>query len=172
MLFLGCDKSNGNILNSKISIKSSKGHFVSADKNNDRLLISNRSDLGNWEIFFIEKFDNNKVTSCIDRFKMARMIENIDETLLMGGATNNWVLESLKAGEKIFKKRKKLKNHSVLMFQAGNEYFSKYERQNKICNTIKDCKNVFIRDSFHEMFHERNKIRDRVISETLTFLRK
>ena len=62
MLFLGCDKSNGNILNSKISIKSSKGHFVSADKNNDRLLISNRSDLGNWEIFFIEKFDNNKVT--------------------------------------------------------------------------------------------------------------
>jgi lysophospholipase len=117
-------------------------------------------------------YENNPVTRCPSRFEMARKLEIENNNLVMGGTTNQWVLESLKVGEKIYKNKEKLKKLPILMFQAGKDTYSKMKRQNRICESIDTCRKVYIPDSYHELFHERDMIRDKVIDETISFLRK
>lgn len=117
-------------------------------------------------------FENNRVTRCPSRFEMARNLEIENNELIMGGATNQWVLESLKVGEKIYKNKEKLKELPILMFQAGKDLYSKMKRQNRISESIDTCRKIYFPNSYHEMFHERDLIRNRVIDETISFLRK
>jgi lysophospholipase len=117
-------------------------------------------------------YKNNRVTRCPLRFEMARNLELENNKLIMGGTTNQWVLESLKVGEKIFKNKSKLKKIPMLMFQAGKDLYSEMDRQNRICESLDVCRKVFLPQSYHEMFQERDSIRNKVIDETMSFLRE
>lgn len=117
-------------------------------------------------------FEGNRVTQSEERFKLARALEVHDPEILLGGATNNWVLESIRAGDRIFQKRRSLKNHEILMFQAGKEHYSRYERQNKICDMVEKSQKYFFKDSKHELFQEEDAIRDTVVLYTKEFLGK
>lgn len=114
--------------------------------------------------------EGNRVTSSCQRWEMARELERIHPELLAGASTINWVYEGIQLGRYVFKHHKKISETSILMFQAENEFFSRYDRQNKLCSAIKHCKKIFFKNAKHEVFQERDEIRDEVIKESKTFL--
>jgi len=115
-------------------------------------------------------FENNEVTHSEARFKMARDLEREDLSLVMGGATNHWVVEALVAGRKISRKKKKLKDVPILLLQAGQDTFVRSRRQNKVCK-LKNCRKVRFEDAKHEILMESDDIRDDAMREILEFLR-
>jgi len=117
-------------------------------------------------------FKNNRVTRCLERFQMARNLERKNTDLIMGGTTNQWVLESLRIGHKIYKNKHKLKEMPILIFQAGKDLYSEVTRQNRICESLDTCRKIFMPTSYHEMFQERDSIRNRIVDETISFLRE
>jgi lysophospholipase len=115
-------------------------------------------------------FDNNEVTHSLVRFEMARDIERENLYLVMGGATNHWVVEALVAGRKISRKKKKLKDVPILLLQAGQDTFVRSRRQNQVCK-LKNCRKVRFEDAKHEILMESDEIRDDAMREIVEFLR-
>lgn len=117
-------------------------------------------------------FSQNRVTHSKPRYHMARFIDREDPKLYMGSATNNWLLEAIKMGRKIAREAKKLKDIPILLFQAGQDEFSKEKRQQKFCKKLPKCTLKRFSDSKHEMFQETDKIRNVVLTMTKSFLQK
>jgi lysophospholipase len=115
-------------------------------------------------------FENNEVTHSEARFQMARDLERDNLFLVMGGATNHWVVEALVAGRKISRKKKKLRDVPILMLQAGQDTFVRSRRQNKVCK-LKNCRKVRFEDAKHEIIMESDDIRNDAMKEIIEFLR-
>lgn len=115
------------------------------------------------------KFENNNWTHSLARFEMAKNLEKENPYLQVGGPTNRWVYESLKAGHRITKDSDHI-NSPILMFQTKNDYIALPERQNKICN-VTNCRKVYFENARHEMFQEKDEIRNVVLKETIEFLK-
>lgn len=118
-----------------------------------------------------EHFEDNKVTSSLSRFEMARELERENKSLIMGASTNQWVLEGIKLGRKTFRSKKKLGATPVLLFQAGIEHFSRYKRQDKLCEKLKNCSRILVKNAKHEILMERDSIREPVMKKILSFLK-
>ncbi len=116
------------------------------------------------------EFEQNRVTSSRARFQMARELENNDPSLVMASATVGWTLQSLKLGRFVFKRRKGVNFPPTLLFQAEHDEFSHSKRQTKFCKEQKNCELIFMKDSKHEMFQERDMIRNQVVSRTKQLL--
>ncbi|MFT6070909.1 MAG: lysophospholipase [Bacteriovoracaceae bacterium] len=117
------------------------------------------------------RFEENRVTSSQSRFEMARVLEREDPSLIMGASTNQWVLEGIKLGRKTYRKRKKLAKTPILLFQAGIEHFSRYKRQDKLCQELVNCEGHLIEEAKHEILMERDSIRGPVMKKILRFLK-
>ncbi|MCO4792912.1 MAG: alpha/beta fold hydrolase [Bacteriovoracaceae bacterium] len=115
-------------------------------------------------------FLNNEVTHSEVRFEMARDIEKKDLSLVMGGPTNNWVIEALVAGRKISKRKKKLRDVPILLLQASDDTFVRSRRQNKLCK-LKNCRKIRFEGAKHEILMESDEIRENAMKEILEFLR-
>lgn len=115
-------------------------------------------------------FEQNRVTSSRARFQMARDLEISDPSLIMASATVGWTLESLKLGRYFYKKRKGVNFPKTLLFQAEHDEFSHSKRQTVFCKEQKNCELIFMKDSKHEMYQERDMIRNQVVSRTKQLL--
>lgn len=115
-------------------------------------------------------YQENRVTSSPNRYQLARTVDREDPKLYMGSATNNWLLQAIKLTHQIKRQRKKLKDIPLLFFQAGLDEFSKDKRQRKFCQKHGNCTLVRFEKSKHEMFQERDEIRDQVFKKTVDFL--
>lgn len=117
-----------------------------------------------------ETFENNTVTHCPDRFRMARYIEERDPDLYVADPSPNWVLEGFKASQEALERRHIL-DMPILMFQAGLDDYVHEDAQNEFCSTMKNCKKVKFKDSYHEIFQEKDSIRSKAIKEIKKFLK-
>lgn len=115
-------------------------------------------------------FETNRVTSSLSRYQMAKELELHEPSLVMASATVGWSLESLKLGRYFFKNRKKVNFPKMLLFQAEHDEFSHGKRQSIFCKEQKNCELIFIKDSKHEMFQERDMIRNQILSRTKQLL--
>lgn len=115
-------------------------------------------------------FENNRVTHSPARFEMARDLERNNTDLIMGSATNKWVLEGIKMGKKTYKKRRKLFKTPMMLFQAGIEHFSRYKRQDKICAQHPKCTKIKVEGAKHEVLMEKDEFRQPVIDKIKAFL--
>lgn len=119
-------------------------------------------------------YEKNRVTSSVERYKMARFIDTTDPRLLMGSPTNNWLYEAIQLGKKVSKKsqRRKIDHIPLIIFQAGKDSYSKDKRQRKLCEEHSQCELVRLEQAKHEMFQERDEIRNVVIKKTIGFIEK
>lgn len=115
-------------------------------------------------------YEENRVTSSPNRYAFARFIDKGDPKLYMGSATNQWLIQAIKLTRKIMRDRKKLEKVPMIFFQAGLDEFSKDERQQKFCLKHSKCTLVRFENSKHEMFQERDEIRNQVIEKTKAFV--
>lgn len=115
-------------------------------------------------------FAENRVTSSLNRFNLARFVDSEDPKLYMGSATNNWLLQAIKMTRKIKRQRKKVSSIPLVFFQAGKDEFSKDKRQRKFCEKHGNCTFVRFEDAKHEMYQERDEIRNQVLDKVKSFL--
>ena len=82
-----------------------------------------------------------------------------NEELQRSGGSFKWVFESLKASDKIVKKKNVEKiDIPILLFQAGRDTFVKDGGQNKFCERAKNCRKVRFDNAKHEIFGENDEI--------------
>jgi lysophospholipase len=117
-----------------------------------------------------ENFETNTVTHCPDRYRMARYIEEREPKLHVSEPSSNWVLEGFKASQMALERRHVLKM-PILMFQAGLDDYVHEDAQNEFCSTLKNCKKVYFKDAYHEIFQEKDSIRNKAIKEIKKFLK-
>jgi len=116
-----------------------------------------------------KNFKNNKLTSSKNRWDLweDKILSEYPE-VISGGATNRWLNESLKACRKALKNKHKIKT-PILILQAENDDIVKKEGMDSLCETA-DCKKVIFSDSKHEIFMEKDSIRDLALQQVLDFI--
>lgn len=117
-----------------------------------------------------DTFEKNEVTHSEARFDAAKAIFMTWPELVLGGPTNRWVNQSLKATKKIDKLAAKVKI-PVLMFQSGLDLIVKLPRQDSFCNKHASCKKIHFAQGHHEILQETDTIRDVAINEIKAFLK-
>jgi lysophospholipase len=116
-----------------------------------------------------KNFKNNKLTSSKNRWDLweEKILSEYPE-VISGGATNRWINESLKACKNALNNRHKIKV-PMLVLQAENDDIVKKEGIDVLCETT-DCKKVIFTDSKHEIFMEKDSIRDLALQQVLDFI--
>lgn len=110
------------------------------------------------------KFEDNNFTTSRARFNMTKeTFKNFPETKL-GGVTNGWLNEVMKATRKIRKHYNEI-TIPVHMFHAGIETYSGPSEMVRFCEEASHCVRTFFPESKHEVLMDRDIHRDRVIAE-------
>lgn len=116
-----------------------------------------------------DTFEKNEVTHSVARFDLAKYIFVTAPELTLGGPTNRWVNQSLKATKGIDALASKIKV-PVLMFQAGMDLIVKPNRQTSFCNNHPQCKLIHFSGAHHEVLQEKDSIRQIALREIRAFI--
>lgn len=116
-----------------------------------------------------DTFIKNEVTHSEMRFNLAKEIFVKNPQLVLGGPTNRWVNQSLKATKKIDKLASEIKI-PILLLQAGKDLIVKPTRQTDFCHKALDCKLIPMPEAYHEILQETDVIRDEAMKMILAFL--
>lgn len=115
-------------------------------------------------------FEENEVTHSRIRFEMNRDLLARRPEAALGGPTNRWVMESIRAGRRAIRQAHGLPM-PVLLLQAGADEIVRPGGQDRFCRAVPRCRKVLFRDAAHEILMERDSIRDSALEEIRTFLR-
>lgn len=134
--------------------------------------------MGNKYVFGKGPFDSKPnfegcATSCKKRYYIYFNKQLECDYLQTGGISFNWLNESFKAMNKLLKQDNidNIKSEMIL-FQAGKDSFVKPDGHNKFVSQAKNCEFIKFEDAKHEIYIERDEIRDKYIKEVLKFYDK
>ncbi len=117
-----------------------------------------------------DTFEKNEVTQSRARFEMAKALFVTWPELALGGPTNRWVNQSLKATKRIDTVTEKV-DVPVLMLQAGLDMIVMKGRQTSFCQKHLNCRLINFANSHHEILQEKDDIRDEALKEIRLFLK-
>jgi lysophospholipase len=114
-------------------------------------------------------FKNNKLTSSKKRWDLweNKILSEYPE-IISGGATNRWISESIKACRKALNNSHKIKV-PVVVLKAENDPVVKSEEIDVFCEKTA-CEKLSFKDSKHEIFMEKDRIRDIALQKIHNFL--
>jgi lysophospholipase len=124
-------------------------------------------------------FENNVLSQSELRFKIFNaLFEEIPE-IQLGGVTLNWLVEGIKAQDKIFAQLKTLST-PVIVLQAGKDTVIDNIAQDEFCETLhnlhpQSCPNgkvISIKGALHELFFEKDEYRNQALTEVITWFKK
>lgn len=116
-------------------------------------------------------FEGNTVTSSFERFEWSRNVIRDNPNLRVGGVSNRWVLETVRASEKIIKEAR-LISIPTLIIQAANDRIVQRDFSEKICKKIPRCSGIIILGAKHEILQEKDDIRNLGLESIKNFLQK
>jgi lysophospholipase len=105
------------------------------------------------------EFEGNDVTTSEARFKIQVDLENQLPEIRVGGPTNAWVAEGLKATKRIWNSRKRYRNH-ILFFEAGQDKLVLNDKNKEFCSLNPNCRLIRFDQAEHEIYQETDAIRD------------
>jgi lysophospholipase len=117
-----------------------------------------------------DTFEKNEVTHSQGRFDIAKAIFVTWPEMVVGGPTNRWVNQSLKATKDIETIAPKV-TIPILFLQAGKDLIVKLPRQDAFCHKAPNCKLIKYDESMHEILQEKDSIRDLAMTEIKNFLK-
>ncbi|HNW83634.1 MAG TPA: alpha/beta fold hydrolase [bacterium] len=114
-------------------------------------------------------FENNRLTHDPELFSKQKSFLHEHPSFVLGGPTNRWVNESLKAIKKI-KNNKLQPGCPVLLLQAGADLVVSNANQDIIIKKIELSTRIVIKNSWHELLYEEKTIYSQTVSQILNFL--
>lgn len=116
-------------------------------------------------------FEGNDLTHSQTRYSMNKELISRHPEIALGGPTNRWLKEALKAGRRAGEEAMKIEI-PVLLLQAGADRVVKPGGQDEFCGKAKNCVKVIMADANHEILMEADKTRDEALTHILNFLNK
>jgi lysophospholipase len=113
-------------------------------------------------------FEQNAFTTSPERFKMARSMFTVYGESKLGGVSNRFVLEVMKATNLMRTRLSELRP-PMRVFIAGNELYVEPSEMVKMCDVAGDCQAIFLKNSKHEVLMDRDVNRDVVMKELVSF---
>ncbi len=114
------------------------------------------------------QFEDNHLTHSRSRFEYLKAMVWKKPQLLIRGASNRWLRETIAASRRILDSATAIKA-PILLLQAGDDFYVKPFRQDEFCART-TCTKVRLAGSFHEILLEDDPIRDLAVSAILKFL--
>jgi lysophospholipase len=119
----------------------------------------------------------DRAAQCSTTFSAVRCQRAIDllrnrEELLIQAPTAAWVKAVLEATSERERIIKALGKHPVLITQAGIDYYVRPKPQEEICSQLPKCRLEKFVEAKHELLHEKDSTRDRVIGTFADFFKK
>lgn len=124
--------------------------------------------IGKGDFNFDAPFDNNHLTHSPENFEKQKNFLKENPDFVLGGPTNRWVYESLKAIDTLETVSTTL-NAPVLLIQAGLDSVVDNKIQNRIINRIRDSKKIVVENSWHELLYEEKTIYSQAVNQILHF---
>ena len=117
-------------------------------------------------------FSENILTHSEIRYKIANLAFNKEPSTKVGGPSVRWVAEACRYSEKSVADAYKVKIPTLLL-QAQEDKVVNKKPQNIFCRRIGTlCKEYQIDGAYHELFIEKDTIRERVLTAILDFIAK
>ena len=113
-------------------------------------------------------FAVNRLTHSEVRYNKAVAVTKAFPEVGMGGASNRWVQQSLRATTAVYKNSPKIQI-PVLLLQASEDKLVKLPGQNEFCKRAQHCVKIPFPGAFHELLQETDAIRDRVVEAVIAF---
>jgi len=118
-----------------------------------------------------ERFEGNKVSSCLQRFQFLKDLEKRHPQIKLGPPTLNWLSEAMDMGSLIVKNRKTFQTATLLM-QAEVDDIVCNSAQNQFAHDMSNCRLIRLKDSRHEILQENDSIRNRAMVQIHKFLKE
>lgn len=112
--------------------------------------------------------ETNTVTTSATRREYSLVQRVREPTAFIGPPTSLWVYQAFAATAKIREEGDKLSN-SILMFQAGNDLFVNNQGLDKVCQMAKNCKSILFSSGMHELYLERDEVREELLVKTIAY---
>lgn len=119
----------------------------------------------------LKDFNENNLTSSQERYKFFIDIKKKHPQIQVGAPTTRWLYEALKLGNFIWRKRSQI-DCGLLIMQAGEERIVCNQTQEKFALGLTNCRLIKLKDSLHEILHERDAIRNRALVQVQKFLKE
>lgn len=116
-------------------------------------------------------FENNNITQSRENFEQQADFLRHNPDFALGGPTNRWVVESIRAMKEI-KKASPAFSTQTLLLQAGADTVVDNNRQNLVLENMKNGRKVVIENAFHEILNEEKVYYDQALKHILDFLLK
>ncbi|MDF1882431.1 alpha/beta fold hydrolase [Sulfurimonas sp. SAG-AH-194-C21] len=117
-------------------------------------------------------FDANPLTHSKIRYEVSKIAFDIEPSAKLGGPSVRWLNQACKGSAKSVEEASKIKI-PVLLLQAQNDVIVNKEAQNIFCKNVgKSCKGYQIDGAYHELFVEKDTIREKALTAVLDFISK
>ncbi len=114
-------------------------------------------------------FEENDITHSRVRFEMRRRVIADNPGVALGGPTNRWVRETIRATRKARAGASRL-TVPVLLLQAGDDLLVTPWGQEQFMRKAPACRRIAFPEASHELLMETDSIRDAVLREIRSFL--
>ena len=118
---------------------------------------------------YLKPFERTHLTQSSGNYMKQQRFVTENPSFALGGPTFRWVLESMKAMEKLPEAAEKVKT-PVLLVQAGNDTVVDNIAQDRIAANLADCRKTLIVKGFHELLNEETEFYEKTVSAILDFL--
>jgi lysophospholipase len=155
-----------------------------------KLLVSSFLTLNDWlgstpwyflgqQNYKAKKFSDNNLTHSASKYKTFITLYEKSKRIQLGGVTNHWLVESLKAQQTIFTNLDKLKT-PITVFNASADKIVCQTAQQKFCQILHDLapshypltKPVNFEGAYHELFFEIDIYRDQAINLSIDWFQQ
>ncbi|MBI3542798.1 MAG: alpha/beta fold hydrolase [Deltaproteobacteria bacterium] len=111
-------------------------------------------------------WDKQQLTHSRARFDKKQEIGKAYPQTGLGGVSNRWVQQSLRATSRLRKLAATIQT-PIVLFQADRDALVKASGQNSFCKKAAHCTLVRFSETFHNVIQERDAVRDVFLADTL-----
>lgn len=116
-----------------------------------------------------DTIEKSRTTSSQHRLEFISDVYERHPETIVGGATNRWVLEALRASNKNLSLAPKI-TVPILLFQAAKDSYVRNPMQQKFCSKAPNCALRVIPNAKHEILMENDTVRNYAMSEIFHFI--
>lgn len=118
---------------------------------------------------YLKPFEKTHLTQSFENYMRQQSFVTQNRSFALGGPSFQWVLESIKAMEKLPEAAEKVKV-PVLLVQAECDTVVDNNAQNIVAANLENCRKTLIAKGFHELLNEEDEFYEKTLAEIKAFL--
>jgi len=117
-------------------------------------------------------FEENQNTTDRDRFEILKRTWIDVPSSYMAGPSYGWILKTFTVAKNLVDNLARKIIPNTLILQAENDVHVRLDRHEEYCRKARQCYLIPFKNAKHDLFWERDEIRDQVLFETKHFLKR